>query len=82
MNTEYYFENSNTICCTKKSVAILEEQLKGKFCLECSSELNVITMQEGTFIACKGGWAHSSGYVIECDNYVWEKPPKVVNRIS
>jgi len=77
MNTEYYFENSNTICLNKYSEKLLEIQLQDLRCRNCGKEIHIVTFQEESNVVCKENpWSHKTGYRIDCGDFT--KEPKVV----
>ena len=78
MNSEYYFENSITICLNKNYREKLEKQLTNYKCKVCDNNLGIITQLEGTsIICCEEPWKHKCGYIVNIDYPRNEKEPYI-----
>jgi len=80
ISNEWYWENTAGIILTERGSQLIKSLLKDTdVCPECGGEFTVITMTEGTFIACTNNMYHKNDrYTIDCGDYT--KPPKIIRK--
>jgi hypothetical protein len=77
LSNKWYYENTAGIILTKKGEEHILSQINHEdVCLQCKSRLFILTMQDGTSIACTKDNYHKTGFDIERGNCT--KPPILI----